>query len=177
MRLLAEIEQALIQAGMTNYRFLIVGHGSEHAWLSGVMQRASLPGILRGVDLARAYASMDAFVCPSATDTFGNLVLEAMASGVPAIVTHDGGPKYLVSPGENGQLAGGAAEFARWLLQWSQASGRLAEMRLRARESAERFSWDAVWENVYRRYEVCFPRAEDPGSGGAPQPVSLALAI
>ena len=176
VRLLAEIEQSLIQAGMTNYRFLIVGHGSEHAWLSGVMQRASLPGVLRGIDLARAYASMDAFVFPSSTDTFGNVVLEAMASGVPAIVTHDGGPKYLVSPGENGQLAGSAAEFARWILQWSQAPERLAEMRLRGRESADRFSWDAVWEDVYRRYEVCFPRAEDSDLGGTPQP-SLAIAI
>ncbi len=89
------------------------------------MQRASLPGILHRADLARAYASMDAFVFPSATDTFGNVALEAMASGVPAIVTHDGGPKYLVSPGENGQLAGGAAEFARWIVQWSYGPERL----------------------------------------------------
>jgi glycosyltransferase involved in cell wall biosynthesis len=158
VRLLAGIEQSLMRAGMNNYRFLIVGQGSEHPWLSGVMQRATLPGILRGEDLARAYASMDAFVFPSATDTFGNVVLEAMASGVPAIVTREGGPKYLVSAGENGHLASDADEFAQCILQWSQAPKRLAEMRLRARESAERFSWDAVWEDVYRRYEVCFER-------------------
>ncbi len=99
VRLLAEIEQSLIRAGMSKYRFLIVGNGSEHGWLSSVMERATLPGVLRGEDLARAYASMDAFVFPSATDTFGNVVLEAMASGVPAIVTREGGPKYLVQPG------------------------------------------------------------------------------
>jgi phosphatidylinositol alpha 1,6-mannosyltransferase len=156
VRLLAGIEQSLIRAGMTNYRFLIIGQGSEHPWLSSVMQRATLPGILRGEDLARAYASMDAFVFPSATDTFGNVVLEAMASGVPAIVTREGGPKYLVSAGENGDLASDADEFARCILRWWQAPERLAEIRLRARESAERFSWDAVWEDVYRRYEICF---------------------
>lgn len=177
VRLLADIEQVLIQAGMTKYRFLIVGHGSEHSWLSAVMQRATLPGVMRGEDLARAYASMDAFVFPSGTDTFGNVVLEAMASGVPAIVTREGGPKYLVNPGENGQLASSANEFARWILEWSEAPERLAEMRLRAREHAERFSWDAVWEEVYRRYEVCFPHAEEQGSGGTPQPVSMAVAI
>ena len=160
VRQLAEIEHALIQAGMTNYRFLIVGHGSEHSWLSGVMQRAALPGILRGEDLARAYASMDAFVFPSSTDTFGNVVLEAMASGVPAIVTRDGGPKYLIRPGENGQLASSADEFARHILEWSLDPERLAERRIRARESAQRFSWDAVWEDVYRRYEQCFPATE-----------------
>jgi phosphatidylinositol alpha 1,6-mannosyltransferase len=176
VRLLAEIEQSLIQAGMSNYRFLIVGHGSEHSWLSRVMQRAALPGVLRGEDLARAYASMDAFVFPSSTDTFGNVVLEAMASGVPAIVTHEGGPKYLITPGVNGGIAGRAEEFARAILQWSRDPERLAQMRLRARESAQRFSWDAVWEEVYRRYEVCFPHADD-ASGGTPQPVRMAVAI
>jgi phosphatidylinositol alpha 1,6-mannosyltransferase len=177
VRLLAEIEQALIQAGMRNYRFLIVGQGSEHAWLSGVMQRASLPGILRGEDLARAYASMDAFVFPSATDTFGNVVLEAMASGVPAIVTREGGPKYLVSTGENGQLASNAAEFARWILEWSGAPEYLAEMRISARWAAQRFSWDSVWEDVYRRYEVCFPGAvNNSDDRGTPEPMRLAVA-
>jgi phosphatidylinositol alpha 1,6-mannosyltransferase len=163
VRLLREIERSLVRAGMTKYRFLIVGYGSEHAWLSSVMERATLPGILRGEDLARAYASMDAFVFPSATDTFGNVVLEAMASGVPAIVTREGGPKYLVCPAENGQLATSADEFAHRILQWSRDPERLAELRLRARESAERYSWDAVWEDVYRRYEICFPYAAGPG--------------
>lgn len=175
VRLLAAIERALIQAGMRNYRFLIVGYGSEHAWLSSVMERATLPGVLRGEDLARAYASMDAFVFPSATDTFGNVVLEAMASGVPAIVTREGGPKYLVHPGENGELASNAAEFAGFVSAWSRSPERLAEMRLRARESAERFSWDAVWEEVYRRYERCFPQ-QDSGSSGTRQPVQMAVA-
>lgn len=177
VRLLAEIEQSLIQAGMTNYRFLIVGYGSEHAWLSSVMRCATLPGVLRGEDLARAYASLDAFVFPSATDTFGNVVLEAMASGVPAIVTREGGPKYLVRPGENGQLASSAEEFARWILQWSRTPERLSGMRLKARESAERFSWDAVWEDVYRRYEVCFPESTGSRSdGGTPDILRVAVA-
>lgn len=110
---------------------------------------------------------MDAFVFPSATDTFGNVVLEAMASGVPALVTHEGGPKYLISRGANGEIAGSAEEFAARILEWSRDPERLAEMRLQARETAERYSWDAVWEEVYRRYEVCFPRADaaPPGTG------------
>jgi len=177
VRLLAEIEQSLIQAGMSKYRFLIVGYGSEHAWLSSVMERATLPGILRGEDLARAYASMDAFVFPSATDTFGNVVLEAMASGIPAIVTREGGPKYLIHPGENGRLASNAEEFARYILEWSSAPERLPERRLRARESAERFSWDAVWEDVYRRYEVCFPaNTSCESGGGTPDLLRVAVA-
>jgi glycosyltransferase involved in cell wall biosynthesis len=177
VRMLAEIEQSLMRMGVSNYRFLIVGQGAEHSWLSHVMQRAALPGILRGQDLARAYASMDAFVFPSSTDTFGNVVLEAMASGVPAIVTREGGPKYLVHPGETGELAGSADEFAQVIREWSGDPERLAQMRFDARQSALRYSWDAVWEDVYRRYEVCFPHASDAGSGGTPQPVRMAVAI
>ena len=173
VRLLAEIEQSLIRAGMKNYRFLIVGHGQEHSWLSSVMERATLPGVLRGEDLARAYASMDAFVFPSATDTFGNVVLEAMSSGAPAIVTREGGPKYLIDPGQTGQLAATADEFAQVILDWSRAPERLAEMRVKARATAEGFSWDAVWDSVYRNYETCFPQ---PAEARSPA-VNMAVAI
>lgn len=177
VRLLADIERMLIQAGMTKYRFLIVGYGAEHAWLSSVMERASLPGVLRGEDLARAYASMDAFVMPSSTDTFGNVVLEAMASGVPALVTREGGPKFLVNPGENGQHASSAEEFARWIVEWSRAPERLAQMRVHARQTAERYSWDAVWEDVYRRYEILFPAStSSPSDRGTPEMLQMAVA-
>lgn len=175
VRMLAGIEQRLIQAGMSNYRFLVVGEGSERSWLKSNLRRAEVPGVKRGPDLARAYASMDAFVFPSATDTFGNVVLEAMASGVPALVTGEGGPRYLISPGANGEIAAGAEEFAARILEWSRDPERLAEMRLEARETAERYSWDAVWEEVYRRYEFCFPEAEDLPPSGGQRLLSLAI--
>ena len=60
--------------------------------------------MLRGEALATAYANMDLFVFPSHTDTFGNVVLEALASGVPAIVTPDGGPRTIVRDGETGRI-------------------------------------------------------------------------
>ena len=117
IRMLAEVERLLWQNGHTGWRFLIVGDGSERAWLKRNMQCADLPGILRGEDLARAYASMDAFAFPSATDTFGNVVLEAMASGVPAIVTPNGGPKFLVKAGLNGQIAANPSGFAAEIIR------------------------------------------------------------
>jgi glycosyltransferase involved in cell wall biosynthesis len=120
------------------------------------MQRVEAPGILRGEELARAYASMDVFVFPSSTDTFGNVVLEAMASSVPAIVTPNGGPKFLVSPGETGMIAERPEDFAKALLNLRADAARFSEMRVRARQAAECFSWDAVFEEVHQRYEICF---------------------
>jgi glycosyltransferase involved in cell wall biosynthesis len=160
VRMLAQIERALIAAGCTGYRFLIAGEGSERSWLRGALQRAELPGILRGEALARAYASMDVFIFPSSTDTFGNVVLEAMASGVPAIVTAEGGPKFLVTPGRNGDIAASAEGFAAAILNLWNHPELLTRMRGQALDTAQRFSWDAVFQQVHRAYEVCFAPSE-----------------
>jgi phosphatidylinositol alpha 1,6-mannosyltransferase len=148
---LATIERQLIALGISNIRFLIIGQGSEEAWLRQNLPSAELPGVLRGADLSRAYANMDLFVFPSHTDTFGNVVLEALASGVPAIVTPDGGPRYIVREGETGFIADDkdfADAAARVLLD----RGLHDHMRKAAREYALAASWDAVFENVYAAY-------------------------
>ena len=61
--------------------------------------------VLKGEELAQAYANMDVFLFPSRTETFGNVVLEATASGVPGVATTSGGPKFLISSGVNGVTA------------------------------------------------------------------------
>src|SRR4029077_7832957 len=101
VRLLADLERELVRAGIVNFRFLIVGQGAGEPWLRANLWRAELPGVLTGDALGRAYANMDAFVFPSRTDTYGNVVLEALASGVPAIVSDSGGgPPAAFSPGK-----------------------------------------------------------------------------
>ena len=78
--LLVEIEKNLVQDQETSQeKFLIVGHGGDEAWLRERLHRAEFTGVLRGEELSRAYANMDLFVFPSHTDTFGNVVLEALA--------------------------------------------------------------------------------------------------
>jgi glycosyltransferase involved in cell wall biosynthesis len=156
VRMLAEMDAALRQAGLTGYRFLIVGEGSERGWLRENIPGAALPGLQRGDDLAQAYASMDAFVFPSETDTFGNVILEAAASGVPSIVSAQGGPKFLVDPGRTGFIANTTAEFV------SAVAGLLRDPELRtrmgqhSRERALGRQWSSVFELVYREYARAF---------------------
>jgi phosphatidylinositol alpha 1,6-mannosyltransferase len=73
--------------------------------------------VLKGEALSAAYANMDLFVFPSHTDTFGNVVLEALASGVPAIVTPDGGPARLSATAKTGRIVPDAEFGRRWPAQ------------------------------------------------------------
>jgi phosphatidylinositol alpha 1,6-mannosyltransferase len=149
---LVDLEERLVQQGASDYEFLIVGDGSERTWLSKNMKRCRMPGVLLGSELAKAYASMDVFVFPSATDTFGNVVLEAMASGVPTLVSGDGGPKYFVQHGTTGFVAKDVAEFARYLLDLHADPQLRSELSQNARRVAGTFSWSTVFENVYEAY-------------------------
>jgi glycosyltransferase involved in cell wall biosynthesis len=152
VRLLARVQQELERQGVTDFRFRIVGHGSEEAWLREHLPRAEFTGVLRGQALARAYAGMDVFVFPSHTDTFGNVVLEALASGVPAIVTPDGGPRSLVREGQPGFVAPDA-EFSSAVARILADPILHQRMRCQARTSALSASWDTVFDGVYAAYE------------------------
>jgi glycosyltransferase involved in cell wall biosynthesis len=153
--LLAEIEHALNQ---NKEKFLIVGHGGDEAWLRERMPRAEFTGVLRGEELSRAYANMDLFVFPSHTDTFGNVVLEALASGVPAIVTPDGGPCTIVRDGETGRIVPDD-QFTPAIREILADPDRHAVMRQAARAYALTASWDSVFEGVYAAYQRLTPAA------------------
>ena len=152
--LLPIIEQQLAAQGIHDIQFLIIGHGSEEASLRATLPAAKVKfaGVLRGDALATAYANMDLLVFPSHTDTFGNVVLEALASGVPAIVTPGGGPKYIVQQAETGFIAGDA-EFANAIGRLFNDPARLHCMRENAHTYALSCSWDAVFDRVYQAYE------------------------
>jgi len=152
IRFLAELERSLETAGLPDFRFSIVGQGAEEEWLRANMRRAVFAGVLNGEALARAYANMDAFVFPSHTDTFGNVVLEALASGVPAIVTDRGGPQFVVRHGETGFVAQNPGEFVSHIRRLAAGRDRLQMMRTAARECALQASWDAIFDGVYADY-------------------------
>jgi len=155
VRFLAEIERALLAAGFCDFRFVIVGGGREQPWLAQHLWHAEFPGVLSGEALARAYADMDIFVFPSRTDTFGNVVLEAMASGVPAVVTADGGPKFLVQSGDTGFVAADEHSFLRCVVELATNRELREKMSASSRRRALGRSWDRVFEEVYARYGAC----------------------
>ncbi len=155
--LLAQVQQELEQRGVRDFRFLIVGHGGDENWLRARLPQAEFAGVLRGEALSQAYANMDLFVFPSHTDTFGNVVLEALASGVPAIVTPDGGPSTIVRDGQTGRIVPDA-EFASAVAGVLGDPARHRQMRQAARAYALTASWDSVFEGVYAAYESLLPQ-------------------
>lgn len=155
VRFLPVLEQALIAAGRRNFKFAIVGQGSEKPWLEKNMRFAEFPGVLEGEDLARAYANFDLFVFPSYSDTYGNVIQESHASGVPAVVTNAGGPKFLVKDGVNGFVARDDQHFIECVLEVMDPQTDFAKMKTAAREQGEQASWDRVFEEVYSDYETC----------------------
>ncbi len=149
---LVAVQDELERMGVTDFRFLIVGHGGDEAWLRERLHRADCAGVLRGEELAAAYADMDLFVFPSHTDTFGNVVLEALASGVPAVVTPDGGPKTIVEDGVTGRIVRDE-DFAAAVAAILADPAQHAAMRKAARSYALTANWDSVFEGVYAAYE------------------------
>jgi glycosyltransferase involved in cell wall biosynthesis len=161
--LLVRIQEELDRMGVTNFRFLIVGHGGDEAWLRARLPQAEFTGVLRGEKLSAAYANMDLFVFPSHTDTFGNVVLEALASGVPAIVTPDGGPCTIIGDkktGRDGKIGRIVPDdqFTAAIAELMDDPARLNQMRQAARAYALTASWDSVFEGIYSDYETILPR-------------------
>ena len=132
---------------------VVVGDGPHLAALSAQYDRPDVlfTGFLHGEALAAAYASADLFVFPSTTDTFGNVVLEAQASGLAAVVSHRGGPQELIGPSGAGLVIDpyrpGALTEAMAELAENHAMRRA--MAERALASAQRSGWEALLQDLW----------------------------
>jgi glycosyltransferase involved in cell wall biosynthesis len=135
----------------TRCHLVMVGDGPAYAEIRQELVDApvTFTGYLAGEALADAYASADVFAFPSYTETFGQVVLEAMASGLPVVGLYAEGICDLVSHGHTGLLlerqlidqerqAGGYRELLEYLIQDRQARERLRQAAL---VEAQRHSW------------------------------------
>jgi glycosyltransferase involved in cell wall biosynthesis/predicted metal-dependent phosphoesterase TrpH len=130
-------------------QLVVVGDGPYLEEMKRRLKAApvTFTGVLKGETLAQAYASSDLFVFPSATDTFGNVVLEAQASGLPVIVTDKGGPCENVLQSETGLIvpAGDPDALLRAILHLVDAPERIEYMRRKARAHVENRTFDATF--------------------------------
>ena len=135
-------------------RLVLVGDGPDRPRLMQRCPDAVFAGMRRGEDLAAHYASADVFVFPSTTETFGNVVPEAMASGLPVVAYDHAAAGQLVRHGENGLLArlDEQTEFCRIAGRLAGALPQARAMGLRARETALRMDWGGIIEAIEIEY-------------------------
>ena len=135
--------------------FVITGDGPKRDWLENKMRKAVFTGKKTGEDLARIYASSDLFLFPSSSETFGNVVIEAMASGLPVISADAGGPSELVKNKVNGFLvkSGKSKEFAKRITQLLENTDLHREMSQAARASIESRSIESLHEKLWNTYD------------------------
>jgi glycosyltransferase involved in cell wall biosynthesis len=127
---------------------VVVGDGPERARLEKALPWVIFTGMKRDEPLARHYASADFFVFPSKTETFGNVLLEAMACGLSCISFDYAAGNHLINDGKNGYLVplGDDEQFVQAAVAMAeQVSGQNArQMGSRAREVAATFDWARV---------------------------------
>lgn len=142
------------QLGPDAFRLAVVGEGPEAGELKERVPDAHFAGFQRDSALARWYASADLLVFPSTTETFGNVVLEAFASGVPAIGADSCGTKDLVEHGVNGLLAkpNDAVDLARQIASLLADPARLCQMGDAAEVTALRYHWTDVNRRLLDSY-------------------------
>jgi len=147
--LLAEAYRRLRNEGLS-IQLCVVGHGPYSREFSESLPEALFTGYLSGEELAAAYASADIFVFPSTTDTFGNVIIEAQASGVPVIVSDSGGPKELVENDRNGLITKShdVEDLTRAIRELVADPERRKRMGNFARESVI----DRTWPNAFRKF-------------------------
>jgi glycosyltransferase involved in cell wall biosynthesis len=153
--LLVDTLRNLTAAGIP-HRAVIVGDGPELDDLKKQLPDGVFTGFLQGEDLAAAYASCDIFLFPSDTETFGNVTLEAMASGLPCVCADATGSRSLVEPDVTGYLArpGDAAQFANYVAQLAKDEDLRRRMGEMARERSLTFTWDSAMGHLLGHYEA-----------------------
>ncbi|WDI32880.1 glycosyltransferase family 1 protein [Hyphococcus flavus] len=141
------------QAKNSSLKALIVGDGPERQAFAELLPGAVFAGYLQGEDLARAYASSDMFFNPSITETFGNVTLEAMASGLPSIGAAAAGSKSLIEDGVTGFVADPCAKgFAEKISFLASDAELRRQLGATARQRSERYCWDAILAELVKHY-------------------------
>lgn len=155
---------------------LVVGDGPARSALERRLPHATFTGFLEGDALARAYASSDVFLFPSDTETFGNVTLEAMASGLPTVCADAAGSRDLVADGTTGRLCppGDAGAFAAATRTLVTEHDRRRRMAAAAHERAQDFTWTNVLRRMHQYYGEVLGAPTQPGTPSPLPPTNTA---
>lgn len=154
----ARIMAGAAERGLNQKFRLVVTGGNANKTIErdiqGYFSRRNLDtvftGPLTGEPLAQMYASADLFIYPSVTETFGQVIQEAMASGLPVVARREGGPADIILPGETGYLPDpdNLEEFASYTLKLIEDADLRQRLSQTARHFAEGRSWAAINQQV-----------------------------
>jgi phosphatidylinositol alpha 1,6-mannosyltransferase len=161
---LVETSRILTSRGV-RFRLALVGEGPMRAELEAALPNAIFAGHRTGEELANWYASADVFVFPSTTETLGNVVLEALASGLPTVVVDRGGPKDLITHGENGFIApaNDTVALADLLQAILEDVGLRSRMSMAARASATSRDWETINGALLASYRMVIDEYRSAG--------------
>ena len=167
LRVYADVIEGL-QERRVPHRSVIVGDGPAVEELKVRLPDTIFTGYLQGPALARSYASSDLFLFPSDTETFGNVTLEAMASGLPTVCADATGSRTLVDHGETGLLvpAGDSVAFLESVHHLIDDAQERRRMGIGALRRARNFEWDVMLSRMIGYYEdVLNPHLAPAGDG------------
>ena len=141
-------------------RLVVVGEGPYLKEMKKELKNlpVTYTGYLRGEELAHAYASSDIFIFPSTTDTFGNVVLEAQSSGLPVVISDEGGPKENIIPDETGFMvsANETEAYADAVIKLADDPKLLRRMSVNARNYMKNRSFEQAFLKQWESYRKPF---------------------
>jgi glycosyltransferase involved in cell wall biosynthesis len=135
--------------------FLVVGDGpSKEEMMNGAPGNMTFAGYASGEKLAKIYSGSDLFVFPSPTETFGNVVLEALAAGTPVIGANSGGVKNIIQHGKTGYLCetGSVSSFTGAIETLLTNDALRYQMGMSSRAYALTQTWDSIFEGLLNEY-------------------------
>jgi glycosyltransferase involved in cell wall biosynthesis len=161
------LKQRLEPAAAARVKLALVGGGPLFAQLRGsANEDLILPGYQQEQDLGRWYASADVFAFPSCSETFGNVILEAQASGLPVIGFDYPVVRERISHGEDGLLVPLNGEMTEALYQLCTDTDCRRRMQAAARRKAETQDWQSIFTGLEDRYlQLLDGRARHQGRG------------
>ena len=145
------------------YQLVFVGDGPMRNQIKKEVPDVILAGHLDGDDLSRAYASSDIFVFPSTTESFGNVALEAAASGLPAVGSTEGGIGEIIQDGETGYAVspGNYTGFAEKMEILLTNDSLRNSMSAAAIDFASKRSWDNINKELFKSYQELISQSRE----------------